>query len=279
MFIRLAHLLLFGPDQTDNLVVQSYNRISTGYDQAWTNHMRGQSEELVRRLGIRPGEKVVDLTCGTGFVTNLIADHTGAKPIGVDRSEGMLAQARANYPGRCEFVRADVLRYLKTTASGTLDVVTCCWGLGYSKPFAVLREIKRVLKPGGKVGIIDNSIFSLAEVLYCSFLAFLECPAKLRNVMRFRFLTGRRQLEVYWRVLGMTPLDLWRGSKDYQVASGVEAIEKLRATGAAAGFEYAANAQDEKQVFDRFAEIIEQKYLHNNVIKITHRYLAGIARK
>ncbi|MFP4054467.1 MAG: class I SAM-dependent methyltransferase, partial [Phycisphaerae bacterium] len=172
------------------------------------------------------GAAAIDLTCGSGYAAGLLAAATGGQVIGVDRSAGMLAEARANYP-ECEFVQADILEYLRGLEDGSVDVVTCCWGLGYSRPWAVLRQIRRVLRPGGRVGIIDNSLFSLREILACSFLAFAERPEALENLMRFRFLTGPGQLTAYFRLLGMRPVWSDGGSRTYTVASGQAAIERL----------------------------------------------------
>jgi ubiquinone/menaquinone biosynthesis C-methylase UbiE len=279
MFIRLLHLLLFEPNQTDCLVEKSYDRISSGYDNAWTKHMRDCSEQLIDRLAPKRGDSVIDLACGTGFVTNLLAARTGEKVLGVDKSEGMLREARKNYGLCCEFVNSDILDFLKTAPSNSLDIVTCCWGLGYTKPFAVLRQIKRVLKQGGKVGIIDNSIYSLIGITYCAFLTYLERPDKMKALMWPRFLPRSFYLGLWWRILGMKPVCLWGGKRSYAVDNGQEAVSKLRATGAAAGFEYMVNHEDADEIYQRLAEIIEQKFMKDNVITITHRYLAGIGEK
>lgn len=275
----MLHLLLFEPNQTENLVEKSYDRISSGYDEVWTNHMRGRSEELIDRLAPKRGDSAIDLTCGTGFVTNLIAARTGEKVIGVDKSEGMLNEARKNYGQRCEFVNSDILDFLKATPADSVDIVTCCWGLGYTKPFAVLRQIKRILKQGGKAGIIDNSLYSLIEISYCAFLAYLERPDKMAALMRPRFLPRSFYLGLWWRILGMKPLCLWGGKKSYIVNNGQEAVSALRTTGAAAGFEHMARPENAAEIYRRLAKIIEQKLMKENVITITHRYLAGIGEK
>ena len=279
MLARLAYLFFLKPNNCDELVEKSYDRISTGYDQIWTNHMRDLTASLINRVNPKEGDRAIDLTCGTGFATNLIAEKTNDKVIGVDKSEGMLGQAHKNYGQSCDFENADILEYLRGLPSNSLDLVTCCWGLGYSKPFVVLRQIKRVLRSTGRVAIIDNSLFSIREVIYCSFLTFMEQPEKLVNLMQFRFLMGSWHLGLLFRMLNMKPLYLDNGSKSYTVESGHAAIERLRATGAAAGFEYAANAEDEEQIFQRFAEILEEKYMKDNGITITHRYLEGIGQK
>lgn len=265
-------------DRSAELVDKSYDAISGGYDETWTHHMRDRTAEMIERLDIQPNERAVDLTCGTGYATHRVAERTGRTVIGVDRSAGMLAEARKQFGGTCEFVQSDILTYLKAQPAGSVDLVTCCWGLGYSRPLAVLRQITRILRPGGKVGIIDNSIFSLREVMACSILTFMEQPLRLENLMHFRFLTGPRQLGLYMRLSGLKPRSLWKGQKSYTVANGREAIARLHTTGAAAGFEFAASAADSPAVFERFAEIIEEKYAGGE-IPIIHRYLAGIGQK
>lgn len=279
MLWRVAGLLLSKQGRAAGLVTQSYNRISDGYNEAWTSHMRNLTADMIDRMDIGAGQKALDLTCGTGYATHLIAQKTGRTVIGVDASEGMLHQAVSNYSSRCTFVCADILDYLKTIPDESFDCAACCWGLGYSKPLRVLGEVRRILKKGGRVGIIDNTLFSLREVLWASMLAFMEQPDKLEHIMPFRFLTGRRHLWAWYRLSGLRPVCLWSGKKSYAVGSGKEAIARLQATGAAAGFEYAAKESDAEVIFERFAAIIEQRYSRDGTIPIIHRYLAGVAKK
>jgi ubiquinone/menaquinone biosynthesis C-methylase UbiE len=278
MTLRVLRLLT-SRDQSAGFVRQSYDRISGGYDRAWTDHMRGLTEGLLSRLDASKGAAIIDLACGTGYATNLLAEKAGTRVVGVDGSAGMLSKATESYGDRCEFVQSDILEYLKAQPAESADIITCCWALGYSKPFAVLREIRRVLKPGGRVAIIDNSLFSLREVLYCSFLAFAEQPEELAHLMRFRFLPGARSLRLLSRLAGLRTLHLGKGSKTYMVPSGAAAIERLRATGAAAGFEHAAGENARDTVFVRFAEILEEKYGTAGGVPITHRYIEAILRR
>ena len=279
MIARTAYLFFIKPADCSGLVKKSYDHISDNYDETWTGHMRDLTESLISNLNPNQGDICIDLTCGTGFATNWIAEKTQNTVVGVDSSEGMLTQARKNYGHNCNFIQADALEYLKKQDSSSVDIVTCCWGLGYCKPFAVLRQIKRILRPGGKVAIIDNSLFSLREIMYCSFLTFAEQPEKLCNLMRFKFLPNSWLLHMMFRLLNLEALYSANGSKSYTVESGQAAIIRLRATGAAAGFEYACDEEDEEQIFKRFAEVIEEKYMTQNGITVTHRYLAGIAQK
>jgi hypothetical protein len=77
MFLRVMHLFFSKGNRTDGLVQKSYDRLSCGYDDSWTNHMRGLTEALIDKMDIKTGQSALDLTCGTGFATGLIAERTG----------------------------------------------------------------------------------------------------------------------------------------------------------------------------------------------------------
>jgi ubiquinone/menaquinone biosynthesis C-methylase UbiE len=267
------------PQTTGSLVQTSYDRIAAGYDDAWTHHMRGLSAEMVDRLGVWQGAECIDLTCGTGFVTSELARRAGRPAVGVDASAGMIDVAGRRFGDRCVFVQADALAFLRSRPGASADIVTCGWGLGYTRPWAVIREVARVLRPGGRFGVIDNTLFSLAEVLRASILAFAERPEALAHVMRVRFLPGASILAAMMRLSGLAVRDAWNGAKTYHVRDGNEAIARLTATGAAAGFEFAAWPDERSRIFRRFTEIVEERYAGQPGIPITHRYLAAIGEK
>jgi len=263
--------------RTGDLVRDSYNHIAAGYDRAWTEHMRHLSLGMLDRLNVPAGAECLDLTCGTGSVTGELAARSGRPAVGVDASDGMLDVARAQYP-QCKFVRDDVLGYLRRYRRAGVDVVTCAWGLGYSKPVSVIREMARILRPGGRVGIIDNSLLSLAEVLWASMKTFAEMPEALVHASHVRFLPHSSVLSAAMRMAGLGVQHAWDGRHTYHVPDGNAAIERLTATGAAAGFEFAAAEADRDRVFVRFAEIIAH-HAADPGIPITHRYLAAVGAR
>lgn len=277
--LRVGRLLLFPPRPTADLIRTSYDRIAPGYDEAWTRHMRGLTLQMLERLAPPAGAVCLDLTCGTGFVTRQLAEHTGRPATGVDASEGMIAMARAQQGPACRYVHAEALAYLRALPARSADIVTCAWGLGYTRPVAVLCEMARVLRPGGRIGVIDNSLFSLVEVLACSMRAFADQPESLVHVMRVRFLPGSGSMAALLRLAGLGVRWQADGAHTYRVTNGEAAIERLTATGAAAGFEFAARPEHRDEVFARFARMLEQRYSAAGGIPITHRYLAAIGEK
>ncbi len=108
----------------------------------------------------RPGERVLDLACGTGVVARLAAQRVGptGRVVGVDPNPGMLAVARAGVapepdaaPVEWHQAGAEAL----PLADAGFDVVCCQLGLQFfvDRPTA-LREMHRVLAPGGRLALM-----------------------------------------------------------------------------------------------------------------------------
>jgi ubiquinone/menaquinone biosynthesis C-methylase UbiE len=107
---------------------------------------------LIELAELRPGERVVDVACGTGLVTKLAAEQVGRAAVaGVDVNPGMLAVAR-------DVASDSAIEWHEASAEGlplgdgTFDVAFCQMGLQFfpDRPGA-LRELRRVLTPGGRV--------------------------------------------------------------------------------------------------------------------------------
>jgi len=277
--LKIGRLLIQGPHQTPYLVRCSYDRLAPGYDQSWTSHMRSRSLEMLDRLAPPENAMCIDLACGTGYVSGELAHRTKGRVIGVDSSCGMLEVAREKRDGGCIYVHADVVDYLRSLPRNSVDVITCAWGLGYSRPWLIVREASRVLRNGGRIGIIDNTLFSLSGVLWASILVFAERPDALVHVMQVRFLPAAWCLAFLMRMAGLGVLTTWDGVKTYHVPDGDAAIARLTRTGAAAGFEFAADETHREAVFCRFARTLERKYDSAEGIPITHRYLGAVGQK
>lgn len=104
----------------------------------------------------KPGERVLDVACGTGVLTRLVAQRVGGTGAvtGLDANSGMLAVARS-VPARGATIEwrqgsAERLPF----ADGTFDLVTCQMGLQFFPDKAgALREQRRVLAPGGRIAL------------------------------------------------------------------------------------------------------------------------------
>lgn len=110
------------------------------------------SEALVKRLGIGPGMKVLDVACGTGN-TALPAARAGAEVTGIDIAENLIEQAKANtaaegLDAKFEVGDAEDLPY----EDDSFDVIVTQFGAMFApRPEVVVSEFKRVCKSGGRI--------------------------------------------------------------------------------------------------------------------------------
>ena len=111
------------------------------------------AEALVALAAPWPGERVLDVACGTGALTRLLVERVGAggHVTGLDLSAGMLAVARDHLDApQVEWREASALAM--PFDEGSFDLVTCQQGLQFFPDRAAgLREMRRVLKGGGRL--------------------------------------------------------------------------------------------------------------------------------
>ncbi|MFZ4515283.1 MAG: ubiquinone/menaquinone biosynthesis methyltransferase [Acidimicrobiia bacterium] len=118
--------------------------ISLGLDARWRRH-------AIASLGLRGGSSVLDLACGTGDLCRGLA-NAGMHPVGIDISAGMLGMANTDAP----LVRADILRL--AVPNGAVDGVVCGFALRNVVSIdAFFAECARVLRPGGRLAVLDAS--------------------------------------------------------------------------------------------------------------------------
>jgi demethylmenaquinone methyltransferase/2-methoxy-6-polyprenyl-1,4-benzoquinol methylase len=135
------------------VVEEMFDRIAPRYDllnRMLTFRMDvGWRRTAVAALGLQPGARVVDLACGTGDLCRTLRD-AGHQPVGVDFSAGMLRSAHTDAP----LVRADASRL--PFADGTIDAITCGFALrNFVDLAAVMTECARVLRPQGRIALLD----------------------------------------------------------------------------------------------------------------------------
>jgi demethylmenaquinone methyltransferase/2-methoxy-6-polyprenyl-1,4-benzoquinol methylase len=133
-----------------------FDRIAPVYD-AMNRVMTGGLDLRWRRLAagavVRPGDRVLDAACGTGDLA-LAGLRAGAGTVvGVDFSERMLERARRK-SGAVEWVRGDLLAL--PFADGSFDAATIGFGARNLADLELgLRELRRVLAPGGRLAILE----------------------------------------------------------------------------------------------------------------------------
>ncbi len=116
--------------------------------------MRASGDALAGQLGVRPGQRVLDLGCGDG-TTALPAAQRGADVLGVDIARNLVAagnrRAREHGLDGLVFREGDACS-LAALADRSFDLVVTIFGAMFApRPLDVAREMVRVTKPGGRI--------------------------------------------------------------------------------------------------------------------------------
>ncbi len=130
--------------------------LSFGQDPRWRR-------ALVAAIDPRSGQRLLDVATGTGLVAFALAERGFCDVTGVDQSEEMLAAARARLAAapaladRVRFRRAEAERL--PFADAEFDALTCTYLLRYvDDRAATMRELVRVVRPGGRIGMIEFGV-------------------------------------------------------------------------------------------------------------------------
>jgi len=132
-----------------------FDRIAPVYDVM--NHVMTAGLDMRwRRLAaesvVRPGDRVLDAACGTGDLAVADLKAGAGRVTGLDFSERMLERARRKAP--LDWVQGDMLAL--PFADATFDAATVGFGVRNVEDLELgLRELRRVLRPGGRVAILE----------------------------------------------------------------------------------------------------------------------------
>lgn len=136
-------------------VQREYGRLAERYDDRWASYVGASVRETLRRLPPGAVGSLLDIGCGTGaFLEAVTRDRPGLTVAGVDISPDMLAVARRRLPESAglHVAPADALPF--PDESFDFAVTTNAFHF-FRAPEAALREIYRVLRPGGAVVVTD----------------------------------------------------------------------------------------------------------------------------
>lgn len=156
------------PSLKEHQVWKIFDSIAYRYDLAnlfmsWGAHCYWRNQ-LIQSLSLPKNCKVLDLCCGTGAITQDLPQLTGSggQVVGGDFSEAMLSIAkhrvsRSPLRNQIQWVTANAMDL--PFSNGSFDCITVAYGLRNVADIPrTLTEMKRVLKPGGQIAILEMAI-------------------------------------------------------------------------------------------------------------------------
>ena len=178
---------------------------------------------MVAAVDATPDARVLDVATGTGLVARALKRRYGCRVVGLDQSEDMLSRARPLVGSVYEdVVRGEAERL--PFEDGSFDALTFTYLLRYvDDPAATMRELARVVRPGGRVAMLEFFV-PPRPVLYPAWWLYtrLGLPALGRLVSRDWFEVGRflgPSIDGFWRRHPLPQVvEMWR-------AAGIESVE------------------------------------------------------
>ncbi|ACZ40754.1 class I SAM-dependent methyltransferase [Sphaerobacter thermophilus] len=168
--------------------------------------------DLIDLLAPQPGERILDLGCGTGHLTRAIADH-GAHVTSIDRDPAMIAHARANYPD-LPFEVGDAAHL---APEHPFDAVFSNAVLHWiSDAEGAAASIRRALRPGGRLvaefggrGNVKVIVDAVADAVEAAGHTPVRTPWYFPSIGEYAVVLERHGLEPIWMALidRPTPLD------------------------------------------------------------------------
>ena len=201
--------------------------LSFGQDPRWRKAM-------VARVGAGPQDRVLDVATGTGMVAEALVRRYGCRVVALDQSPDMLAGARARLEADPELdARIDLIRGEAESlpfADGEFDHLTFTYLLRYvDDPAATLRELARVVKPGGRIASLEFMLppNAVARGLWHAYTR-LGLPVLGRVISRDWYEVGRflgPSITTFYRRLPLPQqLELWRAAGFIAVESRVMSL-------------------------------------------------------
>ncbi len=137
-----------------------FDRIAPVYDlmnRLMTAGLDGRWRTLAAEAAVRDGDRVLDAACGTGDLAVAGLQAGASHVTGLDFSPAMLRRARrksGSYAAELEWIEGDMLRL--PFADATFDAATVGFGVrNVTELDRALRELRRVLRPGGRLAILE----------------------------------------------------------------------------------------------------------------------------
>ncbi|MEU0250478.1 methyltransferase domain-containing protein [Streptomyces sp. NPDC006235] len=266
-----------------------YDAASSDYDTFFSPVMGGHSTAALAEVPISPGDTVVELACGTGHLTAEIVRRLDGRGtvLAVDKSSGMLEVAGGKVkplteaaPGlRVELSEGDMDSFIQGIPSASADLVVVGWAICYSKPPRLLAQIERVLRPGGRVMVIETRADAHKALTDGLERVFADDPSLLTSLIRVSLPKSAAAVARWFTKAGLA-VDVQReGAQVIPAHTPAAVLEWVQRSGAAAGFKTAVDNDREQLVLNRVEAGLAEILARQGSLDIEHTFVVVTGSK
>jgi ubiquinone/menaquinone biosynthesis C-methylase UbiE len=279
-YIKIAVYYLKGLKIKPKDYAKDYDLVSQNYDQLWIKEMGRYTQAMLSKIDYFQGYSLLDLACGTGFIIEESLKR--AEPtqiVGIDNSSKMLARLREKIKSKkVKLICEDVNQAIEKIPNQSFDIITCGWGLLYLDKKAFLKNVKRILKPGGTLAVIVNRKGTLLNVEKAFLKLMEQNPDKIKlvNDISYKLPRNFNSLKKLFNKFGFKWVTGFDRKKSFSFKNGKEAVNWVTKCGALAGTFQLLELKDFTQ---GLAQVLEKNYFKNNRIKVTHKFSVAIGKK
>jgi len=261
-----------------------WDKIAEKFD-VWLPHIAPVSETLLAALDARPGERILDLASGTGEPALTLARRLKghASITGIDAADGMVRVAqmkadRERLPGisfKC--MPAEQLSF----HDNAFDRVLCRFGVMlFTDPLQGLKEMRRVLKPGGRFALAVWSTPEAIPTLHWVYETFkTRLPENLHPPLaKVTSLGAPGLLQDLLKQAGFSDFSVDRHAFDYQFESFDDFWDTVEASDILKQQYDALPAGERNKIRDEVGRFARD-FVHDGQLRIPHEYLVAAGTK
>ncbi|BAJ32853.1 MULTISPECIES: class I SAM-dependent methyltransferase [Kitasatospora] len=278
-----ARALRLTLSRTNADTTPDYDAASSSYDTYFSPVMGVHSLAALREVTVSPGDDVLELACGTGHLTEEIVRRLEGRGSvrAVDKSPGMLAVAKAKVlpeatrsPGlEVSLEVGDMEEFLRARPDDSADLVVIGWAICYSKPVRLLEQVKRVLRPGGRIVVIETRGDALKTLIEQLEKVFTADPSLLTGMIRVNLPKDAAAVARWFTKAGLT-VDVQRDGQQVLPATTPDtALEWVQRSGAAAGFKDAVDQSREEHALELIRKGLADHVARHGALELRHTFV------
>ncbi|KAB8315187.1 class I SAM-dependent methyltransferase [Tolypothrix campylonemoides VB511288] len=279
---RIARLKLSHVNSAPTI---EYNKIADSYDEHYLKYVGKSALEMFEKLQIISGQHILDLACGTGFFTHLLAEKVGnqGKVFAVDFSSSMLElnkkKAQEQNFSNIIFIQSDALSFLESLPDHSTDGVVCAWAIGFMDHRKLSQELERVVKPGGFIGLIENKASSMKDCADLLIKVMMDYPEAIVKNIDVNLPKDKKYLVKNFCQRNFLVQHAWDGSVIVPCKNGNEVVNHLMKSGGLSVLVDSLKKTIIPQFFDKFIEYANEQFAKGKDGLVKYEFCAVVGKK